>query len=393
MGALSNVKKGLGDIASTSLEAKVAIIGAMYALERLFAVSGKTGTDLANFNALTGDSVKTLQQYQYAARQVGVSNEEVEGSFKSLQGTMTKTLMGEGGPKGLARVSLLTGGISQKDIQEYAKNPEKLIQRLQQYASKETNIGLRNETLKSFGLGENMIAALSRNAFRPEVLKKAPTYSDSEVKALDKANVAWSNLGTKIQMAVGHFNAMHGGQLVNDISKIVDVVFKLVSAFTKLAEKLHVFDGIAKVFGLMDRGLTDVNDKVTAALNDKQGLLHGGVVQAGKLMQDLGNKEVSAAKTAGNYLVAQEKKFFPSLYSESKSLFSGLSLPKLPSFSAASVAPSVEKQAAATSTQNHAATIHNHFTHPGVDPKKTGDSVKQSVQQAYRQMHAQAQGT
>src|SRR5580698_7170089 len=169
VGALTNVKKGLSETASLSLEAKAGIVGAIYALERLFATSGKAGTNLANFNAVTGESVKTLQQYQYAARQVGISNEDVEGSFKGLQSAMTKTLIGEGAPKGLARVGLLTGGISQQDIKKFAEQPQLLIQRLQEYSKKETNIGLRNETLKSFGISEGMIAALSRQAFRPDV--------------------------------------------------------------------------------------------------------------------------------------------------------------------------------------------------------------------------------
>lgn len=367
VGALSNVKKSLGEIGSMSLEAKAGIIAAMYALERLFAASGKAGTDLTNFNAITGDSVKTLQQYQYAARQVGVSNQEVEGSFKSLQSSMTKTMMGEGAPKGLARVAMLAGNISQEDIQNYAKQPELLIKKLQEYASKETNIGLRNETLKSFGLGENMIAALSRNAFRPEILKKAPTYSDSEVKQLDKANIAWSNLGTKIEMAVGHFNAMHGGQLVSDISKIVSAVFKLIDAFTTLAEKLHVFDGIAKVFGFITSGLGDINDKAAVALSDKKGLLHGGFTQGKALVGDFIQKDVSLAKSAGNFLVNQYH---------------------------SAVAPSVTHHSnEANRTQNNNVTVNNNFSHSGVDPKKTEHSVKHAINTAYRQLHAQAGGS
>lgn len=246
--ALGDVGKGLKNTASLSLEAKAGIIGAMYALEKLFSASGQKGTDLTNLNTLIGVSTKTLQQYQYAARQVGVSNQEVDGTFKSLQSTMTKTLMGEGAPKGLARVSLLTGGMDANDIKEFAEHPEKLLQKLQEYAQKETNVGLRNETLKSFGVSDNMISALDRNAFRPEVLSKAPTYSDSEIAALDKANVAWSNLGAKIEMAVGHFNALHGGQLVKDISMITDKVLGLAESFLRLADKLDLFKQIGKVF-------------------------------------------------------------------------------------------------------------------------------------------------
>lgn len=365
VGALTNVKKGLGEVGSMSLEAKAGIIAAMYALEQLFATSGKAGTDLTNFNAVTGESVKTLQQYQYAARQVGVSNQDVEGSFKALQSTMTKTLLGEGGPKGLARVSLLTGGISDKDIQEYAKDPAKLIQRLQQYASKETNVGLRNETLKSFGLGENMIAALSRNAFNPNVLKKAPTYSDNEVKQLDKANIAWSNLGNKIQMAVGHFNAMHGGQLVGDISKIVDQVVKLSEAFVKLSEKLHLFEGIGKIFS----GWTKIFQGVTSGVD----ALTGAVTEPKK-----GKQLLDDTVTGG-------KNFILGMMGDLKD--------KLVGPDATMIQPSIPKTAVASNNQNNQVSVTNNFAHPGVDPKKTGESVHKSIRDAHRQLSSQMRAT
>jgi hypothetical protein len=134
---LTNVRKGLNDTASSALQARVALIGALYAFERLMSQSGQAGTNLTNFNALLGVSAQTLQQYQYAARQAGVSNEEVEGTFKSLQGTMTKTLMGEGAPKGLARVAQLTGGMTAQDVKRFAEQPQLLIQKLQEYAAKE----------------------------------------------------------------------------------------------------------------------------------------------------------------------------------------------------------------------------------------------------------------
>lgn len=357
--AIADANKGMKGLASTSLEAKVALVGAMFALERLFSNSGKAGTDLTNFNAVTGTSVKTLQQYQYAARQVGVSNQEVEGTFKTLQSAMTKTMMGQGSPAGLARVSMLTGGISQADIEKYSKSPELLIQKLQQYAQKEKNIGLRNETLKSFGLSESMIAGVSRNAFRPDVLQKAPTYSDAEVGKLDKANIAWANLGNKIEMAVGHFNAMHGGQLVKDISGIVDQVVKLTNAFVKLSEKLHLFEGIGKVFDgwtKIFQGVTTGVDTLTQAVSEPkkgkellQNSLEGGKNVILGMIGDLSDK------------------FSP--------------------------APNVSHQTSTAKTQNNNVNITNHFQHAGADHKKTGDSVKHAVQQAFRQLPAQTQGT
>lgn len=262
LGALAKTGKGLEGVKSTSLEAKAAIFGALYALERLFSKSGQAGTDLTNFNSVLGVSTKTLQQYQYAARQVGVSNQETENSFRALQSSMTKMSMGEGAPKGYAQVAMLTGGITADDVNKFMQNPELLLQRLQQYAQKEKRLGIRNEALKSFGLSDNMVAALSRNTFTPQNLKKAPTYSEKEIASLDKANIAWSNLGSKIEMAIGRINAERGGQLIKDISNITTSVLRLTDALLKLADTLQIFKGLSKVFeGLVY--LTDAADYIT----------------------------------------------------------------------------------------------------------------------------------
>lgn len=242
------VSHGLEQTASTSLEVKAAILGATYALEQFFSKSGQAGTNLTNFNALTGVSTQTLQQYQYAARQAGVSNEQTAATFLALQNSMTKLRQGEAAPKGFVDVARLTGGFSSGDVDKFMQNPDLLLQKLQVYAQKQKNVGVRNDYLKSFGLDESTIAALSRGAFATDKLKKASTYSEREVQSLDKANIAWSNLNNQFQMAIGHFNALHGQQLVKDASIMIDVVLKLASALVNLADKIHFFEILGKGF-------------------------------------------------------------------------------------------------------------------------------------------------
>lgn len=436
LSSIDSMKKGLKDTASVSLEAKAAIIGAMYALERLFAASGQAGTDLTNFNASLGVSAQTLQQYQYAARQAGVSNKETEATFKSLQSTMTKTLMGEGAPKGLARVSMLTGGITAEDIQKFAKSPQLLIQRLQEYAAKETNAGLRNEVLKSFGIGDQMAAALSRQAFRPNVLQQAPTYKDSEIQQLDKANIAWSNLGTKIEMAIGHFNAQHGGQLVGDISKMVDEVLKLAGAFEKLSEKAKLFEWLDKIF----QGWKSIFEGLTEAID---------LINAAKVPEDKGSafaNAVSGNDANGKPRVksrdeldeeALERSFAEAVQGVFTSLLSGVAPttgpdrrtpteqwkderqaiidaikassfnpgerstpPKLqlvpPQSSSVPTAQAVRPNAPAVQSSGTTQVNVNqnlNFSHEGKDAKQTGDSTKQAVKEAFRQLPALGQGS
>lgn len=453
IGAIGDVKKNLKETAGMGLEAKAAILGAVYALERMFAKSGQVGTDLTNFNATLGVSAKTLQQYQYAARQVGVSNEAVEGSFRSLQGSITKTLMGKGAPEGLARVAQVVAQIGKNmspiDLEEFANDPSKLLQRLQEYAQLEQNAGLRNETLKSFGLGDDMVAALTRNAFKPEVMSKAPTYSDNEIAQLDKANIAWSNLGNKIQMSIGHLNAAHGGQLIKDISALADQVLRLSESFLKLAEKIKLFEGIGKVFEGWDiifNGIGKGVDKVTKAFESDEG--------AEKLKNDFIDDTAEVGKYAFNESVNAVKGWFgddedneqehapmppkqkpapgnapsekappapgnfvqPSPLPDNVIPINGnaptVEIPPSPvqsePLTTAPAAQGVPPGAAVTgsaaapaaapttiSTQNNNLNVTQslNFTHDGRDAKQTGDSVKRATQNALRQMPGLAQGS
>lgn len=366
IGALKNTQKGMKDLGSMSLEAKAGIVAAMYALERLFSSSGQAGTGLTNFNSLLGVSAKTIQQYQYAARQMGVSNQEVEGSFKSLQGVMSKTLLGEGAPKGMARLSQLTGAIGPKDIEQFMKSPELLIQRLQQYASTEKSAGLRNEVLKSFNLSDNMISAMVRGAFRPDVLKKAPIYNDRELGALDKANIAWSNLGVKIEMAIGRFNARHGGQLVSDISKIVVQVEKLAEAFVKLSEKLKFFQQLGNVFEGWSMLLGKVTEEVDNVSGVKKSETAGlsGIKLALKGAVGMLNDEIGQ----GRMFRGSEPLFKKGGFKEQ-------------------IVPNISAPVKSGSEQNININQNLNFQHDGKDHAKNSESHKKAINHAFRQFN------
>lgn len=333
VGAIEGVKKGMGGLKDMSLEAKAALLAVFYAVGRLVSSTGTVGTGLLNLGTILGISTKQIQQYDYAARQMGMTNQDLEGSLKSLQGTMTKTLMGEGAPKGLGRVSLLVGGMSPEDINNYMKNPQKLLDELQKYALKEKNVGLRNEVLKSFGLSDSMIAALARGGFTPGVLAKAPTYSSGEINNLNQANIAWSNLGNEIEMAFGHFNALHGMDLVKDIGQITHAIIKLTEALVVLGDKLKVFKGLAILF-----------DEAAKSINALTGVVeHPGT---GKSWKDLFQHSMFG-------LIAQQFK----------------------------------------SGRSTAFEINNHFSHAGVDPVRTGNDVGNAVKKAYLQQAGLGRGS
>lgn len=344
VGAVMGAKKALQEVGSTSLETKAAIVGAMYALQRLFAASGAMGTGLTNFNALTGLSAKQLQQWQFAARQAGVANEEFTGSVKSVQNAMTNMLLGKGAPEGLAMVANKVGFDAKR-----ARDTFYVLQQLQKFAMQSPpDVG--NAVLKSFGLGEGTISAMRRGMFNPAAFAKAPTYGDNEIKQLDRANIAWSNLATKIEMAFGRFNARHGGQLVSDISKIVDQVVKLAEAFTRLAEKLKVFEGIGKVFQGWSLIFENLSDSVDAVRGGKAG---ESIMEFFKEVPGVVGAMIEDFRTPSSVIA-----------------------PNMP-------AP----QPAPGSNQTINVNQNLNFQHDGKDAKKTSDSVKKANQDAFRQFN------
>lgn len=384
----------------------------MYGLEQLFSKSSQAGTDLTNFNAvLGGQTVQTLQQYQYAARQVGVSNEEVASSFKSLQGTATKIRFGIGRPSGLGQVQQAVG-LTSSELDEMMKKPELLLLKLQQYLQKEKNIGLGNEVAKSFGLSDNLIAASRRNAFTPEAFKNAPTYSDKEVATLDKSNIAWSNLGNSIQMAIGHLNAAHGLSVVKEFTTLVNVTEKLISDLLTLSEKLQLFKGIKFAIEGWDelfKGITMLSSALAGIDKNTAGLLN-----ISKLFENISN-------TISTVLLGLDKlgalSFFspeitkgtvsPAVAAKAKesekggflsSLLPSL-MPTAPTGSpilqkASNPVPNVTNApSSATNTQN--VTVNQNLTFPTSTskPDDHAKAVNKAVKDAFRQLPSQVQGS
>lgn len=359
--ALGGVKTGLGEIKTMSIEAKAAIIGAIYALERMMSSSAKAGTDLSNFGALTGLSAQSLQQWQYAARQVGVESEDLTGSLKGVQGAMTNMLLGKGAPEGMAMLANKVGFDATK-----ARDTFYVMQQLQKLAQTvPPDVG--NNLIKSFGVSEGVIAAMRRNAFNPETMAKAPRYSGNEIEQLDKVNVAWANLGNKIQMAFGHFTAAHGLQIVKDIGNITMGVIKLAEALTILADKTKVFeifttsiDGLTK---LMRLASGESLDSVTKGDNKKK----RGFGQ--------GTWWMNAIEGTQNKLLdwdVEQKVLDSDAKREWRKTQQGAGGGK------------TGGDVNVTQTLN--------FQHDGKDAQKTGDSVRKAAREAYRQSPAQAGG-
>ena len=364
VGSLDSVKKGLGNVSSMSLEAKAAILGAMYALQRMTAVSGQAGTDLTNFSLLTGKSAQELQKWQYAARQAGESSEDLAGSVKGVQSAMTNMLLNGDAPKGLKEVARAAGGIDPTRIRDTFYMMDKLAT-----AARNLPADVGNQFLKGFGVSDAFIASARKGVFTEETFKKAPKYSDTEISSLDKSNIAWSNLGKKIEMAFGHFNAKHGQQIVAEISMIVTAVVKLAEAFERLAERLKVFQLIGKVF----EGWAIIFDKIYGATDKVKGNKEGA-----KGLLGMGGDALKEVRDFAKGAWETYKENADEVYSE-----------KNYAKVQAGIAPKVSIQPKAPEVKN--VNINQNIQHhgDGKDTKAVKDAHGHAIKSAYYQSMAQ----
>lgn len=289
VGALTDVKKGFGEITSMSIEAKAAILAAVYGFEQLMSASGHMGTALLNSSTLLGMSTQTLQQYQYAARQAGASNEEMTSTFKTLSGAMASIKVGQGLPEGLKFISNAIGGI---DIERAKRDIPYFFQKLQQFATSNVPADLKRKMLSGL-VSDNVMAGMERNMFRDDVFAKAPTYSDGQVKGNDRSRAAWSNLATQVEMAFGKFNAKHGAEFANDLSKIVTQIEHLANALVELGESVHFFETFTNLMEKLSSFLSAVPDAAKLI-----GGLFNGPDEAGKSAKILWDKTKVGAKEA-----------------------------------------------------------------------------------------------
>lgn len=252
--ALKSVSDKLGDVRTSSLAAKAAILGVVYGLEQMMTNSMNQGMALQSFATFTGLSADRLQRWQYALRQSGVAADETAGAFKGIQAAMTNMLLGKGAPTGFDTFARAVG----LDMNR-VRDAEYMMKKLQEFA-KLAKPDIGNAVLGGMGLSPNVIQAMRRNVVDVDKLKNNLFFSQKEIGSLANAEVAWANLGDKINKAFGHFTASHGTEIVKDIDKIAMAVIRLVESLTVLGEKYKIFEKIAWVIGQLSGAVDDVTD-------------------------------------------------------------------------------------------------------------------------------------
>lgn len=244
--AFTSVKTSLGDMKSMSLETKAAIIGAVYALERLTSTSNKLGSTLTNTSALLGIPIKTLQQYSNAAELAGASSQDMLNTLGQIQSKMKSMNLNEGVPKWMGRLSEKTGfNFTGQNVEDFANHPDRFIQLLQSYAQKEKDVPWRNEVLKQFVGSQAIDSAIVRGKFNSKNLNKIPMLNDGEVKNLNSNREKFTEIALKLQRDFDKLNSGKG------VTEFTESLLHLVDAIDKLENKFGFFEKIGKAFSFV----------------------------------------------------------------------------------------------------------------------------------------------
>lgn len=262
--ALENTKVGVADLSTSALEAKAAILGMIYGLERMTQNANALGTSLVNFKNSTGLDTTKLQQWQYATKQAGGSADELTTTVTNLQQKIADLRMKGTPVEGLQFLGEII-----------AKNKTKLddtfglMQDINELTQKFKNRpDLIKGTLSSLGWTQGVQNAAFGGWFNQKTFSQAPIVSDKAAKSLDNMNRQWRNMGDRFQREILKLDLKFGPDLIKDLEKITPQILRMVDAFGELVKKSDAikwlgkaFEGWGMIFGLISDTLEQIESR------------------------------------------------------------------------------------------------------------------------------------
>lgn len=224
-GSMKNLKK-------MSLEAKIAITAALYAVKRIGEQALNTGQQLQQFNRLTGISTDTIQRYESAGRKLGLTVEEVRSAFIGLQKAGAGLDIKGTGLDSMLQISRElqrhTGEII--DVEKIKKDQEYAVQIFQRFARLDPSLfktghGYINELLSGVGLSDNFIQALKANAFNMTALNSARVLSAKEIGNLASTQRTINESMEELEKTIA--------TLVSDLTPVLKDFIKLMTPLLK----------------------------------------------------------------------------------------------------------------------------------------------------------------
>lgn len=378
---LISTNRALGDVKTMSLEAKAGILAMMYGMQQLMAQSGRTGSSLSLFEATTGLSADALQRHQHAARQFNVENEETEQSIRGLQKTMLDFALRKQPPKDFGLLAPYLDNFDTKRMTD----PYYMVQQLQGALKKVPPQlrGVLKSAFEGLGITEGFYGALAKGAFTEQAMSKANVYTKGESERLRQVHAGWLNIGDAIAKGIGHLNAKYGPQLIKDIDKLVPKLMALTESFIRLSEAL----GTLKAIGMVFEGWGEIFKLIKSVIDS----FTEGRKEGEKIIEKEGRWGLFKKNMESSFPIAAIK----GAYQGTKSVVKEAQKPSDETRLLDAAMRGVARTGVKLPERKTNIEVNQNlnFQHDGKDHKKTGSSVKKAVQESYRQMSAQAQGS
>jgi len=248
LSALANTRLSISSIASTSLEAKAAILGMAYALERLTTGAANEGSDLKRFSAYINANAEDVEKWDYAARKARISVQSMRGSILGIKKVIEENIAHPGSlPAGANR-------FAQETLFDFTKpwNFDQFLRKAVEFTkSKRISRDEQNLILKQFGLSPDLIGSIESGQFKLSNVDHAPILSNKEVDSLANISSQFTDIEEKVRLFFGHFTAKHG-------KEIVDIIKDITTAFLGLATVIDNLMTKFKFFETLDNALKDL---------------------------------------------------------------------------------------------------------------------------------------
>jgi len=234
--SLESVDSGMTKVKDTSLEAKAAILAVVYGVEQIVSSAGAFGAHMNLFGEMTSINGKKITnevlKWGAALEQLGLSSEQAQGAFLSVQGVITK--------------ALLPGGSVTPYLNEFLK-------RMHMTIDEARNVPLLMERFRSImknSKDKPYITTLAQGAFglNPEIsaaiglLNKNPmemalrTSNEGQVERLSGLYKQWVQFEQAISQDSKNFADNFGGGMVKTLAGALHVIEKLAPPMASLAE-------------------------------------------------------------------------------------------------------------------------------------------------------------
>jgi hypothetical protein len=218
IGALTDVKKGFGDIVSSSLIAKASIVAAIAAIGHTVNELGTSASSLNVFSSVTGMSPEKIQQMQKAIYKSTGQEVNLVPTLQGMQDAIVNMRKGEG--LSLKSLATIAKTISPKGAENkllaWEKDTTLMMQDFQAYATiMKNNRALASNMLRGGGIKDDaVIAAMFDRALTASNIAKQPYIPASELKASQERATAFG----EVWDAIYHRGASKTFKKVEEVS-------------------------------------------------------------------------------------------------------------------------------------------------------------------------------